>query len=508
MRLLRTASLRQNIVANVAGSIWTAALGFLFIPIYVKYLGIEAYGLVGFYVALQAIFGIVDLGLGATLNREMARLSVQPDALVQQRHLLRTLESLYWGASLLVGGVIFLLAQPFAAHWVHVRNLPQESIIHSVRLMGCILALQFPFAFYQGGLMGLQQQTLMNSITVVAGTLRSVGAVLLLAFVSPSIVVFFGWQFTVTLLQTGCTVILLWRLLSGATERPVFQAKLLRSVRRFSAVVAANAILGTLLTQLDKVLLSRFASLSELGYYAVAGSVAAAPWMVITPINAAFYPRFAQAAELRQEDELARLYHRAAQLIAVALFPLCISLIFFSREFVIIWTGNLETASKTAIIISFLVAGSMINGIVSPAGFLQSASGWPELTMYTNAAATIVIIPAMAFMTVRYGAKGAAAVWCLLNTFYLLFTVPLMHRRILRSEKWRWYVHDVALPLAGVVAVVLASRLAAPFTTSRPLLLLYVVATWSIAVAVCVILSSEMRREAGIWWGRVEQARR
>ncbi len=40
-----------------------------FIPLYIKFLGIEAYGIIGFFTTLQAMFTLLDLGLGYTLNR-------------------------------------------------------------------------------------------------------------------------------------------------------------------------------------------------------------------------------------------------------------------------------------------------------------------------------------------------------------------------------------------------------------------------------------------------------
>ncbi len=34
-----------------------------FIPLYIKYLGMEAYGLIGFYAVLQTILGLLENGL-------------------------------------------------------------------------------------------------------------------------------------------------------------------------------------------------------------------------------------------------------------------------------------------------------------------------------------------------------------------------------------------------------------------------------------------------------------
>ena len=87
---------KSNLFANFAGSGVAALLQLAFIPFYIKFLGIEAYGLIGFYILLQAVLQVLDLGLGPTMNREMARYSVQPDKAGEARDFTRTLEIGYW----------------------------------------------------------------------------------------------------------------------------------------------------------------------------------------------------------------------------------------------------------------------------------------------------------------------------------------------------------------------------------------------------------------------------
>lgn len=45
---------KRNLIANYLGQSWTALMGLAFIPLYIKYLGIEAYGLIGLFALLQA----------------------------------------------------------------------------------------------------------------------------------------------------------------------------------------------------------------------------------------------------------------------------------------------------------------------------------------------------------------------------------------------------------------------------------------------------------------------
>ena len=45
-----------------------------FVPLYIKFMGVESYGLVGIYFPLLALSDFLDMRLSDTMNREMARL--------------------------------------------------------------------------------------------------------------------------------------------------------------------------------------------------------------------------------------------------------------------------------------------------------------------------------------------------------------------------------------------------------------------------------------------------
>ena len=66
-------SLKRNILANYASQLYVTIIGIVMVPLYIKYMGSEAYGLVGFFSMLQAWFGLLDMGLTPTMSREAAR---------------------------------------------------------------------------------------------------------------------------------------------------------------------------------------------------------------------------------------------------------------------------------------------------------------------------------------------------------------------------------------------------------------------------------------------------
>jgi O-antigen/teichoic acid export membrane protein len=353
--------------------------------------------------------------------------------------------------------------------------------------MGVVFALQFPFALYQNALLGLQRQVTVNVILSITGTLRSLGAVAILMFVSPTVEAFFLWQAGVTILQTTATGLCAWRFLR-APATPRFRGSILREQAAYASSVAASSILGVFLAQCDKLLLSALLPLEQFGYYALAGTVAAGLWMLIVPVSSALFPRFAQLVELGDERRLADLYHVSSQFMAVLVLPVGATLAFFARPIIEIWIHNSAAAAGAAPIAALLVAGTSLNALAVLPASLQSAAGWPQLMMYTNAAQAILLFPAIFYMAALYGAPGAASIWVAMNLVYVVVTVPIMHRRLLRGERWRWLSRDVAIPLATVVGAGFLARAIVPLPASTIMTLVYIVASFvGIALAAMAV---------------------
>ncbi len=60
-------STKVNVIANFVGNFWIAFLSIVFVPIYLHYIGIESYGLIGIFSSIQAFIILLDFGLSPTL---------------------------------------------------------------------------------------------------------------------------------------------------------------------------------------------------------------------------------------------------------------------------------------------------------------------------------------------------------------------------------------------------------------------------------------------------------
>lgn len=434
----------------------------VFVPLYIHFLGIEAYGLIGIFTTLLAIFGLLDMGLSATVIREMARLAVQEGKARDMRDLVRTLEIPYWAVGVLISVIVIGLSPFIAYRWVNTENLSPKTVQTAIMIMGFAIAIQWPVGFYSGGLIGLQRQVLLSSINAVMATFRGLGAVLILWLVSPTVEAFFLWQIAVSVAHTGLIAFCLWRSLPDAAEPPRFRRELILNIWRFAAGMTGITVLSTILMQMDKVILSRMLSLELFGYYTLANVVAMTLHGFVGPIFSATYPRLTNLVELSATDEIKNLYHDSAQLLSVAVLPAALVVALFSKEILLLWTRSTVTVEHTHLLVSILIAGTAIHGILNIPWALQLASGWTRLAFLVNFASVLLLLPLMIALTKWYGAVGAASVWVILNAGTMLFAIPIMHQRLLPTEKWRWYSIDVALPLGVALMVAGAFRLILP----------------------------------------------
>ena len=451
--------IKRNVIANLAGSGWTALIGLAFTPLYIKFLGMEAYGLVGFCLVLQTTLLVLDLGLSPTLNRVLARHSVETDKSGETRNFVRTTEVISWGTGIIVGIILCTLAPLVSRQWIRSSAISAEEIRRTIWIICINIALQFPLGFYQGGLMGLQKQVLVNIVRIATTTAGGVGAALILWKISSSAKAFFSWQVAVTVAQLAVTMVLLWRNLPESKGPPRFEFRLFRNVWRFAAGMSGISVTALVLTQMDKVILSKILFLKSFGYYTLGGVVSSGLYVFIAPVFGAIFPRFSALVAIGDDKELTQLYHRGAQFMALLVLPAPSIIAFFSMEILLLWTRNPEIATAASPIVTALTIGTALNGLMHLPYALQLAHGWTRIGIAINLFLIAILLPATIILAQTYGATGGAVAWAILNALYVIIGVPLTHRRILKGQTLRWFKEDLILPVTGTVSVVAAGRI-------------------------------------------------
>ena len=500
--------IRRNLVANALSSAYMPLLALMCLPYYMQSMGMEAFGLVGFFTALYALLSPIVMGLSMTLNRRLAMLSVRPNGAREMRDLLRTLEIIYWLIAIGLGIVIMLTAPVIATHCVRAQELPVPTVSRAILLMGAALMLQLPYTLYAGGLNGLERQALLCVINAVLFTVRFAGAVVALRFIAPTVDVFFLWNVGASALHTVVLGVVLWLALPATGVRPAFRTQLLRGVRRFAGGATAISIAALILCQLDKVILSKILMLDQFGYYAMASMAATVVYCVISPVFTALSPRLTQLATSNDPEArpaLRRLYHLGSQLQSALLLTAAAVAVVFSRELLWAWTGDPVKVDQANLLFLLLIVAFTLNCLANLPYALQLAHGWTSLALYVNLGGIALAVPLMTVLAIRYGAVGVAAAWVAVAAVTSAVSINVAHVRLLKGENRRWHLEDVALPLAATAAVTLLGRWLMPEGLSRPTLLLYVMLV-AVAALLGASLATPQPREHIVAWLRRRRA--
>jgi O-antigen/teichoic acid export membrane protein len=460
-------ALKHNIAANYLGQGWTALMGMAFVPLYLRVLGAETYGLIGVFTILQAWMTLFDLGLTPTLNREMAKLRAGAHSGASIRDLLRSLETLYLALALLATTLVYGLAPWLAAGWLRAENLPPAALAQALQIMAFVLAARWVEQIYRGALQGLQDQVWLNTMQAVLATLRWGGSYLVIAYVEPSISAFFYWQGAISVLTCALLIHRSYRLLPASPRPGRYSLAALRSVARFASGMFLGTILSLLLSTADKLIISKFLPLAELGYYTLASTMAAGLMQLIIPMNTAISPQFTELVTRGTHADLAALYQRSCEWLAAIIIPPALVMVCMPHAVLLAWSGDTQLALSATPLLALLALGTLLNGLMNLPYMLQLAHGWTRLSIQVNSVAVLVMLPLSAWAVNRYGAPGAAAAWVVLNAGYVVVGAQLMHRRILPGALRPWYRYAVLQPLLTGAAVACFLQWQLPLASTR-----------------------------------------
>lgn len=486
--------IKKNIIANAIGRVWGIISVYLFIPLYLKYLGIEAYGLVGFYSTLIGILTFADIGLTATLSREMARLSIQKETENERKNIIRTYEIIYCNISILLALIIWLLSPIIANRWLNASALSIDSVTSAIRLMGIAIALQMPAHLYSGGLLGLQKQVLSNSIQIGWGLMRGVGSVLILWLVSPTIIAFASWQIISNLFYCVAVRTSLWRALPFSIYKPHFSSIVIRNTWRYASGMAGLSFLAAIIKQTDKLVVSNMLPLETFGLYSLASSLAIAPLILAGPIGIAIFPRLTGSVACGDVSNLKRLYHQACKLVSVTVFPAALTLSIYADKFIYAWTGSLDAAKKVGMVASLLILGSVIQAISVIPYYLALSHGNVKINLFLNIAIVLLITPLLILLITKYGIIGGGLSWLIMNIITLPIYMYYLHRSFLPDEINRWIIRDVGIPIIIATPIIVLSRILFNYQIGRMMILVHMGIVWCISVIAMSIIMQDIRK--------------
>jgi|APTNR8051073442_1049403.scaffolds.fasta_scaffold03495_7 O-antigen/teichoic acid export membrane protein len=463
-------SLKKNVTANYIGQFYVAFVGIIVLPLYLKYLGAEAYGLVGFYTLLQAWMQLLDLGISPTLGREVSRLKHSVTNAYQLRSVVRSLESVFLCIAVTSGMSLFLARQWISTDWLTVISLDPQLVAQCVGLMAVMVGLRWLASLYKSGINAFEQQVWMNLAEAIIVSLRFPGALVLLSIYPGQLLLFFIYQLTVAIVELFIVSLKFYGLLPRVLQRvPLFNPEELRRIAPFALGIAYTGGIWIFVTQLDKIILSRVLTLAEYGYFSLVATITGGILVMSSPVGKALLPRMTTLLAQNKESAMLDLYRRATRFVVCIIAPVTLVIAFFPEHVLYIWTADATAAKWASSVLPLYALGAGLLGVGAFPYYLQYAHGKLRIHVIYNTASVLIAAPLITYATLSYGPIGAAWVWVAFRLMSLTLWSTYVHHIFAPRVQLDWLLKDVSFPISSscILLTLLHATVSANFPKER-----------------------------------------
>lgn len=462
----KISSIKKNITFNYLGQFYSTFIGIIVLPLFLVHMGPEAYGLVGFFTLIQAWLSLLDVGMTPTLGREIARLKNKTEEHWRLLTVVNSLEVIFSLVAILVSLFLFLSREWIASSWLTIETLEINVVTSAISMMAITIGLKWVASLNRSGINAYEHQVWMNFIDIIINTLRFPGALLLIIYTNGDILSYFYFQLFVVLIEVTIIRSKFRRLLpyKNLDNVKVFSFKEIQRVAPFTLSIGYTAAIWVLLTQLDKLLLSKYLPLSEFGYFTLIGIVVNGMTMLANPITKALLPRMTALLSDGKDIRVLSLYQTATRLISTFIFPLGLVIVFNSQVVVYAWTGNELAAAWVEPIMPLFILGAMALSVVSLPYILQYAYGELKYHVRWNTFSLIINVPLIIYMASVYGAVGVGWVWLCYRLFALIVWTCFIHNKFAPGIHVSWFFKGVVLPFLVAIIVTMNCRWLFPLT--------------------------------------------
>ena len=453
-------SLRLNILASYLSQIYLIIISIAILPFYIKYMGAEAYGLVGFFAMLQGLFNLLDFGLTPTISRQTAQYNAGVENALNFRRLFRALSLIFLVIAILGGGALYLLDNYIATHWLKLNNLNIDEVLFCLQVMAICVALRWMTGLYRGVISGFEHIVWLSIVNSIIATLRFPGVLLYMYYFGFTVKSFFVFQLAIALIEFIVLAAKSFQLLPKVSTQEFigWSIKPVKPLLGFALTIAVTSSIWVLFTQLDKFVLSGVLPLADYGYFTLAVLVAGGILQLSAPISAPIMPRMARLEGGQQHEQMRQVYLNATQFIAVIVVTAGIVLAGVARPVLYAWTGDSNLALQAAPLLQLYALGNALLALAAFPYYLQYAKGNLRYHFIGNIVSVLILVPCIVWAAIHYGAIGAGWVWLLTQLVYLIFWVSYVHRKIEPNINVAWFKSFLPSLISVSLFVILVSK--------------------------------------------------
>lgn len=447
-------------VKLVAGTAWTlasqiymAGIAVITVPLYLAIFGQTVYGLIAFFLQLQMVISLLDIGVSATVSRNTALFKVDKLARNAFFSSVNSIELIFLMIAVVLVAFAFAGSNWLVMHWLDIEDLDKTSVIQAVELMVVIVALRWLQTFYRASLFGAELMIWVAKLNVLTASFRVIGVLPFLWWVSDNIIDYFWFQLVANLLELAILVVKSQQVLGYAKHERfgMFNLTDVSAAIKSSSVIGATSLVWAVIAQLDKLAASGNASLSDYTAYSLVVTLCSLLLLLSAPIVYTIGPRMAKLLAAEQHAEAVTLFRNASLAIVVLLSPAFVVTLLWGESLLWAWTVNRPLSQLAASYIPLYLAGALAFALNYLSYSICYAIGDFRLRLKLSMYFLALYVPLLATATYYAGLTGLAFSWCLVNIGFFVLAQPALYAKLQTGLFLKSLRADIITPVAGTL---------------------------------------------------------
>jgi O-antigen/teichoic acid export membrane protein len=402
---IRTGLLARNSLLNFATSLTYIASGVFVMPIVIRYLGVERFGIFSLSWVVLGYFTMFDLGLSRATTKFVA------EAIGREER--ERISGFLWPAVIfqsilgLMGAVLLSLITPFLVE--RILNIPVE-FIGEARSIFQLVALSIPVVMLSSSFRGLleaeQRFDLVNAVNMPVG---------IATFILPLIGVFLGfglWGIAFQLLLIKLVSLLAWLSICARRfhlfkHRVTFKKETVMSLFSFGSWVTVTALIIPVFISSERFFIGILSTLSNVTYYTAPYEVTTRLWIIPGSLSVILFPAFSLLHGKKSYGHMNVIFWRSSKYFLIFIGLVVVVMVFFAQDILRLWLGG-DFAQKSTLVFQVLLVSLLVSSLANIPYSLIHGIGRPDVMAKLYMAELLVYLPFVFLMVKNWGINGAA----------------------------------------------------------------------------------------------------
>lgn len=402
---------------NLVGLSFPIIVAFFCIPILLKNLGVEKFGILTLIWAFVSYFGLFDGGVSRALIRFYVKLKNENKIKELIELTSETLSFLfYFGVAFSI--LLFLIV-------ILALKLTESQSVHTYSLLLFYVCISIPFILLTSGCRSILEAEdkflILNFIRLPMG---------LYTFIAPTLATLYFSQD----LEVIAIILTVGRIAFYYLHRFIVNKIIeIRRVRLFTfkkikpllvdgGWMALSNIVSPLMGFIDRYIIGLLISTAAVAYYVTPMEIVTKIWILPGAITAVLFPLFSSSNNITNSQ---KLYEYSLSIVIRLCLPVCLFIFLFSEE-ILSWWISVEFSVNSHWILAILAIGILINCSAHIPFTLAQSRGLSRSTALIHLVEFPFFVVALFIFTDNYGLQGTVYVWLariVIDTALMFFIV-------------------------------------------------------------------------------------